>query len=384
MKLGVMGAGLGAMGWEKALDYCKKVGLDAIELPVGAYPGAPFFDPEEVLKDTKLQQRIVTDVKKRGLEIIGLAVHGNPVSPIEKDRRAHVRAHNAAVRLARKLGTDVVITFSGCPGGSDKDKMPNWVTCAWPPEYGRVLDYQWNEVLLPFWTKKAKEAANEGVRIAFEAHPGFCVYNPETLLRLRACGAAIGSVAGMGIAAGSEGGSPAAAGTRSATQHRTSKDAARSNPKSKTQNPESPPPGGAGASPVNSNLGANLDPSHFFWQGIDPVEAARVLGDAGAIFHVHGKDCGIDPQNTRLNGTLDTKSYGDLHRRSWVFRTCGYGHGDEFWKPFVSMLRAKGYDGVISIEHEDSYMSVQEGFEKAVSYLRGVLIHQPAGGAWWF
>jgi len=48
------------------------------------------------------------------------------------------------------------------------------------------------------------------------------------------------------------------------------------------------------------------------------------------------------------------------------------------------MLRAAGYDGVISIEHEDSYMSVQEGFEKAVAYLRGVLISQPAGAAWWF
>ncbi|MGD8451176.1 MAG: sugar phosphate isomerase/epimerase [Phycisphaerae bacterium] len=322
MKLGVMGAGLGGMGWEKALDYCKKVGLDAIELPVGAYPGKPFFDPDAVLKDPKAQQRIKNDCKKRGLEIIGLAVHGNPVSPIPKIRRQHVHDHNTAVKLAPKLGTDVVITFSGCPGGSPDDKMPNWVTCAWPPEYEKILQYQWDEVLIPFWTKKAKEAAAEGVKIAFEAHPGFCVYNPETVLRLReACGAA---------------------------------------------------------------LGANLDPSHFFWQGIDPVEAARVLGDAGCIFHVHGKDTGIDPRNMAVNGGLDTKNYGDLHNRSWVFRTCGYGHGDEFWKPFVSMLRMKGYDGVISIEHEDSYMSVQEGFEKAVAYLRNVMITQGAGQAWWF
>lgn len=322
MKLGVMGAGLGGMGWEKALDYCQKVGLDAIELPVGAYPGKPFFDPEEVLKNASSQQKIKDDVKKRGLEIIGLAVHGNPVSPDPATREEHNRAHDTAVRLAQRLGTDVVINFSGCPGGSSKDTMPNWVTCAWPPEFGNILDYQWSEVLLPYWSKKAKEAASEGVKIAFEAHPGFSVYNPETILRLR---------------------------------------------------------DGAG-----ENLGANLDPSHFFWQGIDPVESARVLGDAGCIYHVHGKDCGIDPHNTRRNGTLDTKSYGDLHNRSWVFRTCGYGHGDEFWKPFVSMLKAKGYDGVISIEHEDGYMSVQEGFEKAVSYLRGVMIKDKAGAAWWF
>ena len=215
-----------------------------------------------------------------------------------------------------------MINFSGCPGGALGDAQPNWVTCAWPDEFAAILKYQWNDVLIPFWLRKNREAADEGVKIAFEAHPGFCVYNPETLLKLRA-------------AAGEQ-------------------------------------------------LGANLDPSHFFWQGIDPVEAARALGDAGCIFHVHGKDTGVDPVNTRVNGTLDAKSYGDLEHRSWVFRTCGYGHGDEFWKPFVSMLRMKGYDGVISIEHEDSYMSVQEGFEKAVEYLRGVLIRHSSGEAWWF
>lgn len=322
MKLGVMGAGLGGMGWKKALEYCAKVGLDAIELPVGCYPGRPFFDPEKVLKNKAAQQKIVADCQAHGLEIIGLAVHGNPLHPNPKIARAHQRAHDVAVRLAPLLGTNVVINFSGCPGGSRQDKTPNWVTCPWPPDFEATLKYQWDKVLIPFWTKKNKEAAKEGVRIAFEAHPGFCVYNPETLLRLRAaCG---------------------------------------------------------------KQLGANLDPSHFFWQGIDPVEAARVLGDAGCIFHVHGKDTGIDPHNTRRNGTLDTKSYADVGNRSWVFRTCGYGHGDEFWRPFVSMLKLKGYDGVISIEHEDSLMSVQEGFEKAVAYLRSVIIKEKAGAAWWF
>jgi sugar phosphate isomerase/epimerase len=322
MKLGVMGAGLGGMEWEKALDYCQKVGLEAIELPVGAYPGKPFFDPEEVLNDPKAQQKIKDDVAKRGLEIIGLAIHGNPVSPNPEMRAEHEKDHDIGVRLAPKLGTDVVINFSGCPGGSPKDTMPNWVTCAWPPEYEQIRDYQWNEVLIPFWTKKNQQAANEGVKIAFEAHPGFCVYNPETILKLRnACG---------------------------------------------------------------EQLGANLDPSHFFWQNIDPVEAARVLGDAGCLFHVHGKDTGIDQHNTRINGTLDTKNYADVHNRSWIFRTCGYGHGDEFWKPFISMLRMKGYDGVISIEHEDCMMSVQEGFEKAVAYLKTVLIKEKPGDAWWF
>jgi sugar phosphate isomerase/epimerase len=322
MKLGVMSAGLAGMGWEKALDYCKKVGLEAIELPCVAYPGTPFFKPEEVLKDPAAQRKIIDDCKKRGLEIMGLACHGNPVSPDREMASAHDKAHDTAVRLARKLGTDVIINFSGCPGSSPNDKHPNWVTCAWPPEHLETLKYQWDEVLIPYWTKKNQAAANEGVKVAFEAHPGFCVYNPETILKLRQ-------------AAGKQ-------------------------------------------------LGANLDPSHFFWQGIDPIEAARVLGDAGCIYHVHAKDTKIDAHNAAVNGTLDTKSYGDLGKRSWVFRTVGYGHGEEFWKPFISMLKMKGYDGIISIEHEDSLMSVQEGFEKAVAFLRGVLIKEKAGEAWWY
>lgn len=322
MKLGVMGAGLGSMGFEKALDYCKTVGLDAIELPVGAYPGKPFFDPEAVLESTSEQQKVIEAVKARDMEIIGLAVHGNPVHPDPKIAAEHDKDHDIAVKLAQKLGTDVVINFSGTPGGSAQDKQPNWVTCAWPPEFQEIQKYQWDEVLIPYWSKKNTEAANEGVKIAFEAHPGFCVYNTATILKIRdACG---------------------------------------------------------------PQLGANLDPSHFFWQGIDPVESARVLGDAGCIFHVHGKDTAIDAHNTKINGTLDAGDYGDLDRRSWVFRTCGFGHGDEFWKPFISMLKQKGYDGVISIEHEDSLMSIQEGFEKAVTYLRSVLIKEQAGAAWWF
>jgi sugar phosphate isomerase/epimerase len=364
-----MGAGLGSMGWDKALDYCKQVGLDAIELPVGAYPGKPFFDPAAVLESATEQQRIKDDCAKRGLEIIGLAVHGNPVSPDPVVAGEHEKDHDIGVRLAPKLGTDVVINFSGCPGGSPEDRVPNWVTCAWPPEYEKIRDYQWNDVLIPFWSKKAKAAADEGVKIAFEAHPGFSVYNTETILKIREHGARIGT-SHEATKPRSHGGEGAGRGAQGAGGNLNA---------DSNLNPEPRP-----LNPVDSNLGANLDPSHFFWQGIDPVESARVLGDAKCIFHVHGKDTRIDAHNTRINGTLDAKSYGDLDNRSWVFATCGYGHGDEFWKPFVSMLKMKGYDGVISIEHEDAYMSVQEGFEKAVAYLRGVMIREKAGEAWWF
>jgi sugar phosphate isomerase/epimerase len=322
MKLGVMSSGIAPLGWDKALAYCQELGLGAIELPCGAFARSPLLDAEAALADPALQRKIKDDVARHGLVISALSCHGNAVHPDAEVARLHDRAQDVAVRLAPRLGVEVVCTFSGCPGGAPGDRTPNWVTCAWPPDFPKILAYQWDEVLVPYWQRKAAEARNEGVRIAFEAHPGFTVYNPETLLKLRRL--------------------------------------------------------------AGDNLGANLDPSHFFWQGIDPVESARVLGEAGAIYHVHAKDTALDTHNMRRNGGLDTKSYGDLANRSWVFRTCGYGHGDEFWKPFVSMLRCQGYDWVLSIEHEDSYMSVQEGLRKGVDYLQGVLIRDPAGQAWWY
>jgi sugar phosphate isomerase/epimerase len=322
MKLGVMSGGLASLGWEQALALCRQLGLDAIELACGAYAKTTLIEPEALVQDAGARQRLLDDLARHGLTLSALSCHGNAVHPDPEVAGRHERRHDVVVRLAAQLGVGVVCTFSGCPGGAPGDRAPNWVTCAWPPEFPRMLAYQWDEVLVPFWRRKAAEARDAGICIAFEAHPGFAVYNPETLLKLRRL--------------------------------------------------------------AGDNLGANLDPSHLFWQGIDPVEAARVLGDAGAIYHVHAKDLALDPHNARVNGVLDTKSYGDLHQRSWVFRTCGYGHGDAFWKPFVSMLRCKGYDHVLSIEHEDSYMSQQEGFRKAVAYLRGVMIAEPAGQAWWF
>jgi sugar phosphate isomerase/epimerase len=196
------------------------------------------------------------------------------------------------------------------------------VTCAWPPDYLEVLDWQWNERAIPYWTAEAAFARETGLhKVAFEAHPGFLVYNPETLLRLRA-------------AAGPE-------------------------------------------------LGANLDPSHFLWQGIDPIEAARVLGRAGALFYVHAKDVYLDRANIRINGVLDTKHYANYDERSWSFRSVGYGQDEKFWRDFVSALRTVGYDGVLSIEHEDGLASVAEGLGKAVDVLQRVLLKEQPGEMWW-
>ncbi len=277
MKLGVMSALFAGMKLEDVARYCAEVGLDAIELPVGAYPGKPFFEPARVLGSVKLQKRIKSLLAEFDLELSGLAVHGNPVHPDRRIAREHHRAFETAVKLAPKLGTSIVITFAGCPGGARGDKTPNWATCAWPNDFQSVLKYQWDGVLVPYWARQAKLAQRHGVKIAWEAHPGFCVYNPDTLIRL--------------------------------SQRATKAASIR------------------GATP----LGANLDPSHFFWQGIDPVLAARELGEAGLLYYVHAKDTELDRAQGPVNGYLDARPYDDLKHRSWVFRTVGFGHGDEFW-----------------------------------------------------
>ncbi len=321
MQLGLMAASVAHLGWKKALEACQKFQLETIEIPCGAFVKNRLFDLDELLSDKSRRKKVLDDLASRNLRLSALGAHANPVHPNLNIAQHHEAIQDKVVRVASLLGVDVVICFSGCPGGAEDDTAPNWVTCAWPPEFQQILEYQWNEVLLPFWDRKAREAKDLGIRLAIEPHPGFSVYNPETLLKLRA---------------------------------------------------------------VGNNIGVNFDPSHLFWQGIDPIEAARHLGDAGAIFHIHAKDTAIDPTNTKINGVLDTKSYGDLSNRSWSFRTCGYGHGDAFWKPFISMLRAKGYEGALSIEHEDAYMSGPEGLKKAVEYLSPLIIREKAGQAWWF
>jgi len=320
MKIGVMGALFGGMKLDEALDYCQKVGLDAIELPVGAYPGDP-WRLAGISRDKARLRQLKQKVADRGLVVAGVAAHGNPVHPDRRIAARHAKAHRDAVLLAAEFGT-VVVNFSGCPGGAPGDRTPNFVTCPWPEDFSKAARYQWDRVLVPFWGRENDFAAKHGVKIAFEAHPGMTVHNPADIVRLREA--------------------------------------------------------------AGRNLGANLDPSHLFWQGIDPVEAARYLGEHKCLFHVHAKDTAIDPRNSRIVGNLDIRSYGEVAKRAWVFRTVGYGHGDEFWKPFVSMLRTQGYDGVLSIEHEDALMSMSEGFEKAVAYLKQVAFSQPAGQAWWF
>ena len=318
MKLGVFTPLLSALSLEDVLAKVKSLGVSTVELATGNYPGNAHCKLS-MLENAAELKAFKQKLADHGVSISALSCHGNPLHPDADVAKAAQKINHDTILLAEELGVEVVVDFSGCPGESAAATKPNWVTCPWPPEYLEVLEWQWNEVVAPFWVERAKFAAQHGVKVAIEMHPGFVVYSPETMLRLR-------QLAGPAI-------------------------------------------------------GCNYDPSHMFWQGIDPIGAIRVLGDA--IFHVHAKDTQMYPANLVRTGVLDTKPYTDERNRGWIFRTCGYGHGAEWWREFSSTLRMFGYDGVLSIEHEDSLLSAEEGLTKAVQFLNGVVMLEKPGSAWW-
>jgi sugar phosphate isomerase/epimerase len=314
MKVGVFTALLSQLSIDDVLKKLTSLGVTTVELGTGNYPGDPHCKLSMLNNASELKEF------RKKLEDSGVSsCHGNPLHPNAEFAKANQEVSRKTILLAEKLGVPVVIDFSGCPGDSDTAKYPNWVTCPWPPDYLDLLAWQWDKKVTPYWTKRGKFAADHGVKIAVEMHPGFVAYSPETMLKLR------------------EIGGPA--------------------------------------------VGCNYDPSHMFWQGIDPTAAVRVLGDC--IFHVHAKDTQIYERNLPKTGVLDTKKYTDEKNRAWIFRTVGYGHGAEWWGEFISTLRMYGYDYVLSIEHEDSILSPEEGLTKAIRFLDSIVIKEPAAAAWW-
>jgi sugar phosphate isomerase/epimerase len=318
MRVGVFTPLLSQLPLGAVLKKLSELHIETVELGTGNYVAdahckLSMLENSSALADFK---KLLGD---RGASISALSCHGNPLHPDTARARQDREVSRKTILLAERLAVPFVIDFSGCPGDSPNAVAPNWVTCPWPPEYREILDWQWNKVVAPYWVEHAKFAADHGVKIAIEMHPGFVVYNPETMLRLR-------SIAG-------------------------------------------------------DNIGCNFDPSHLFWQSIDPIGAVRVL--SGSIFHVHAKDTQLYPVNVQRTGVLDTKPYTDERNRAWIFRTCGYGHGAEWWTELISTLRMFGYDYVLSIEHEDSLLSPSEGLTKAATFLNRIVIREQPAAAWW-
>ncbi len=321
MKIGSLTAAWSDKPLEEVLDFFAESGLTAVEIGTGNYPGNKHCDPSELNGSKKKREAFLAAITTRGLELSALSCHGNPLHPNEKFAGENHGVFRATCDLAESLGVTSVVGFSGLPGGCPGDKTPNWIVAPWPEDHAEALDYQWN-LAKEYWDDEARYADKRGVDICFEMHPNFLVYNPETLLRLRK-----------------------AAGER---------------------------------------ICANYDPSHLFWQGIDAPSSIRYLQSHGDVIkHVHAKDSLVYQDNARINGVLDTKRYDDEANRSWIFRTVGYGQSESVWKDIVSTLRMCRYDGVLSIEHEDSLMAANEGFLKAIAFLQDVVIHKPPGEMTW-
>ena len=320
MKLGVMSPVLGGMSLRQMIEYLSSLGVQSLELGCGGYPGKAHCDAADFLAHPEKIEELKQMLAENHMDLPALACHGNPLHPDKAIAGRFESDFDNAVLLAEKLGVKTLVAFSGCPGDCPESKYPNWVTCTWPNDYKKILEWQWNEVLIPYWKEKAAFCNAHGVeRIAFEMHPGFMVYNPKSLMKRREA--------------------------------------------------------------VGPTVGANFDPSHLFWQGVDVCAAIRYL--KGAIYHFHAKDTRIDPLSCGVTGVLDTSGYGDLLGRSWEFRTVGYGHGKSLWNDMISTLKATGYEGVISIEHEDPLMSPKEGLEKAVAFLKDVIIFEDLDAMWW-
>ena len=297
---------------DQMIDTIAGLGLEAVEVGTGSYPGSKHCPVAEMLADPSKAKAWKKKFADRNIRVATLSCHGNPVHPDPEHAKRDDEAFRRTVLLAERLEVPVIVTFSGCPGGSPTDKMPNWATYRWPPEYDQILKWQWNEKVIPYWKQAARFARAHGIhRIALEMHPGFVVYNPKTLLKLRA-------------AAGEE-------------------------------------------------IGANCDLSHLFWQGCDPVEVIRLLGKNNALFHAHMKDTLLVKDQIARFGVLNFPE--DLARAtegSVYFRAVGYGHGAGLWKDIVKTYMEVGYEGILSIENEDPILTGEVGVKRAAYVLKNV------------
>jgi len=321
MEIGVLTVPLGGQDRTDAFEYLADLGVGAVELGAGGYPGQDHLNRAALLDDPEKREALLDDVAEYDLSISALATHNNPIHPDDERANEADQEIREVIELADLLDVDAVTCFSGLPAGAPGDSTPNWITAPWPEEHADAHEYQWEEVAIPYWEDLADHAADHDVKVAIEMHPNMLVYEPSGMLRLR--------------------------------------------------------------NATNDWIGANFDPSHLYWQGIEVTDAIRLLGEEDAIHHFHAKDTKVYEANARTKGVLDTNAYTDEPNRSWLFRSIGYGHGESHWKDVVSTLRMVGYEGALSIEHEDSLTSGKEGLEKAVDILDRAVFETEPGDAYW-
>jgi sugar phosphate isomerase/epimerase len=317
MEIGFVTDGLGFLPFAEMLETIVSLGVTKLEIPCGPWSSAPHLKLDELVSSKGARDDYRDQVRAANADIVALNCSGNQLAPGSEGERSEAVVRKTFA-LAEAWGIRKIVMTSGLPAAPG-DKNPSWIVTSWPPAATEILSWQWNEVVIPYWRETVRRARDHGIEcIALENCAFQIVYNVETLLRLRD---AAGEMVGM-----------------------------------------------------------NLDPSHMFWMGADPIEAARTL--SGAIHHVHAKDCRIERGIAGVNGVLDPKTAEHFARRAWNYVALGYGHGEQWWREFLVVVRMAGYDGVISIEQEDLTMPAIVGVQKAVSFLRSVLPdHLPQGDA---
>lgn len=321
MKLGVFTPLYNNLTFEEMIEEVAAKGLDMVEIGTGGSPGNAHCDIDALLASETERDNYLKKLSDKGLTISAFSCHHNPISPNKAEAREGDELLRKTIRLASLMNVPVVNCFSGVSGGNETDTTVNWPVLPWPTDYTDIYHWQWEERLIPYWKEINTLAEEANVKIGIELHGGFLCHTPYTMLKLR------------------EATGPA--------------------------------------------IGCNLDPSHLWWQGIDPVGAIKILGKAGAIHHFHVKDTYLDQDNINMYGLTDMQPYGDVQTRSWTFRSVGCGHSLDEWSNIISALRLYGYDYVLSIEHEDPIMSIDEGFTRAVTNLRSIMIHEQPTEMWW-
>ncbi|PPC78646.1 hypothetical protein C4K68_03820 [Pokkaliibacter plantistimulans] len=308
MKLSICTDSLGNLPFEKMLDTVCELGVEGVEMTVGGWSSAPHINADELLDSDAKRRQFLQAIESRGLGIAALNVSGNPLDPGALGAK-HKADTEKTIQLAGLLGVKKIVMMSGLPPASAEDRIPNWITytVSWPPTLKDCLDYQWNDVAIPYWQGLVSRAKECGVeKFALENFSSMLVWNPETLFRLR--------------------------------------DA------------------------VGPMVGLNLDPSHLLWMGADPIASARALGDA--IHHVHGKDARLERGKVDVNGLLEFKPVEDVANRAWNYVAVGCGQDLQWWKEFFSVVRMMGYNDWVSLEMEDLTMSVEAGIKTSVSALQ--------------
>jgi sugar phosphate isomerase/epimerase len=292
---------------EGALDVAARVGATAIEIATGGQSRAPHLDLDALLADGRRRAEFTTAFADRGLRIAALNCSAWPLHPVVGER--HVAVIRSSIRLAAELGVTKLVTMSGNPGDGAGDTAVNFVWYPWPEDSTALLERQW-DAAIALWRDLAAEAKAAGIgALAFELHPLHLVFNVPTFERMRD---AVGPI-----------------------------------------------------------IGVNLDPSHLFWQRMDPLAVVRSLGPA--VKHVHLKDTEIVADQVALAGVLDARPFADPTRRAWNFRTAGAVHDRAWWIAFVGALRDAGYDDALSIENEDAGLPPEASVEQAAGMMRAIL-----------